>query len=676
MPSEGQDAPPKVPALTFGIAGHVDHGKTALVRALTGLETDRLSEEKRRGISIELGFAHLDLEVEGAPLRVGIVDMPGHERFVRRMIAGTAGVDAVVMVVAADEGVMPQGREHAAICGLLGLRRGVIVVTKVDLADADLLELAEDDIRGEFDGTFLADAPILRFSSRDPAPWRDGLLAGLAELAAQCMAARLERKADARPFRLPVDRSFTMKGRGTVVTGTAATGAIGLGDALRVWPGSKVVRVRTIERHGAEANAFAAPGRVALNLAGASVVEVPVGAVLAPPGAIVTTLRVDVQVTALAHLKAPLKARQRCLVHIGTTHVQAALTQLSGAPLAPGDTGFAQLHFERELAIAPGERFVARGTRLDPRFGQTIAGGLVLHPRPQRHKLGDADVAAALGMIAGDTLADRLRGLLLIAGVRGASEDELARMDRGAGGRIGKALEQLAASGHMRRLGADRRCFASVAVIELERRASAIVEAEHKAHPSRRGIDTDELMRRLGEWLDGDALADLLRKMTRKELLIAHGSTIAVPGFQPTLAQARDGVVDAAVVAVQRHDLATPTPAALLAELGVPGATLAELQLALAAGCERGDLLRVAEGYYVARDRLDRATAELFARHGADDTFSTGDLKAIVGLTRKHLIPLAEFLDGQRVTVRDPSGNRRFRTRAREALAAGVSALG
>ena len=666
--------------LTFGIAGHVDHGKTTLVRALTGMETDRLEEERRRGISIELGFAWLDLPLpDGTEVRVGLVDMPGHERFVRRMISGAAAIDAVLLVVAADEGVMPQGREHLAICDLLGVGSGAIMLTKLDLADELLEELAIDDVAGLTEGTFLAQAPVLRFSARDPDRWLPDLRTGLGQLAHDLLregggqAAAAQR----RPFRMAVDRSFTLHGRGTIATGTAATGRA-LGEAfVQIYPGEQRFRIRSIERHGETVQHFDAPGRLALNLAGAAVDDVPAGGVAAEPGSLFTTSRFDARLRLLSHVGRGLPRRQRALIHIGTTHAEGAITQLNGESLPPGEVGWVQVHLDRPLAVAAGECFVIRGSQVDPRHGQTLAGGIVLHPRPARHRLGDSAVIGALTDLGTGDLDDRLVALSRLAGIRGEIASDLVRLERAAPSAVDKALERILARGKLRRFGSgEPRYFAPETVTWLERRACEVVDETHTAQPEREGVERDELIRQVGGWLDGRALGQILDRLVRRGELVQEGRFLARSDFKPKRLAARDEVLPALLQALARHNLAAPKPAELIAQCGLPDVSLDEIELALRAGMKVGTIERIARDYYLPTQRLTTLIEQMIAEFGGQETFSTGDLKNLSGLTRKHLIPLAEFLDGRRITIRDPDGNRRFRAQALVAHAAGRSLLG
>ncbi|MCO4760138.1 MAG: selenocysteine-specific translation elongation factor [Myxococcales bacterium] len=658
-------------ALTIGVAGHVDHGKTTLVRQLTGVETDRLGEEKRRGISIELGFAPLTLDVLGQPVRIGFVDMPGHERFVRRMISGAAGIDAVLLVVAADEGVMPQGREHLAICELLGVQQGAIVLTKVDMADELLTELVAEDVQDLVTDTALDGAPILQFSAMEPDRWLPQLKTQLGELAAGWLSARQAQRSSRAmmPFRLPIDRSFVLPGRGTIVTGTAAAGQIETGMSLAVHPGSLRFRVRGLQRHGADVTSFVAPGRVALDLAGATAEEVPVGAVLAADGALLETDRIDAKITTLTHLKRPLKLRQRALVHLGTTHVEAAITQLSGEPLLPGETAFVQLHLDRPLAVAGGERFIVRSSSVDPRHGQTIAGGQVLHPAPARHRLGDARVLTELDRLSTGDGETRVAAMVALARDRGLNEAELAQHLDLPAAAIAKAVKSNLARGRLRRFGKPPRYLSPLAVESLEQRAQAAVDRSHTQMPDRPGLDEAELTRQIGQWLDPQMTGALVATLIKRGVLVRVGKDVARPDFKPKRLTARKEVHEA-ITAVLGHadDLAVPIGNAFMTEVSArSGSDADEIALAVREGVASGQLVQIRAGFVLPSARLNSAIESVFQAFSQQERFTTGELKEVLGLSRKHLIPVAEYLDGQRLTVRDPDGNRRFRAKALQA---------
>ena len=646
--------------LTLGIAGHVDHGKTSLVRALTGIETDRLPEEQKRGISIELGFAWLDLATPaGGNQRVALVDMPGHERFVRRMISGAAGIDAVLLCIAADEGVMPQGREHLAICRLLGVRRGAIVLTKVDLADAFMLDLVREELTALTAGTFLEGAPVWPVSVRQP----DSVAALREQLAAWCATFPTRSQDAMRPFRMAIDRSFSLPGRGTIVAGTAVQGQVAIEDALEILPSGKVFRVRSIERHGQTLAKAAAPGRVALNLAAATLEDAPVGSLLATPGTLPCTQRFDARLTLLDNGQKPLPVRRRATVHLGTTQVEGTVVQLTGEPQLPGSDALVQIHLDAPLPVAAGEGFVVRASRVDPRHGQTMAGGHVLHPAPQRHRLADAQVLATLTDLGSPRAEDQVAALLALAGVRGASEATLRQQAQAEPAAVERALKALLAAGRIRRAGAPPIYLSVPAVAFLESKILQVIAQFHQQQDQRPGIEPEQVHRLVGSWLDASATAQVLAGLLKRGALKQQGPLVALPSFAPRAVVQQD-LVDTAVAAIAAQGLAPPTLNALAETLEIAAKDLAAaLQVAVA----QGRAVRLTEELYVDDAAVQAAVDQVLAVFSDAESFSTGALKDLLGLTRKHLIPFAEYLDAARVTVRDPSGNRRVRDKARQA---------
>ncbi|NOY12427.1 MAG: selenocysteine-specific translation elongation factor, partial [Deltaproteobacteria bacterium] len=357
----------------IGTAGHVDHGKTALIHALTGTETDRLAEEKRRGISIELGFARLDL---GDGRVAGVVDVPGHEKFIPQMLSGIAGIDLVLLVVDANEGVMPQTREHLQIMQLLQVERGILVLSKCDLVEPDWLDIVEEEIREQVAGTFLDNAPCCRVSSLTG----DGLDALLATIRDQLP--QLSRREISGAVRLPVDRCFSISGFGTVVTGTLNSGRIVPGDSLELLPAGVTTRVREIQVHGDPAAEAVAGQRVALNLSGVSREQVPHGSVVGTPGLFRASQRIDVRLQLLSDAPRPVKFRDPLHFHLGTARTVARAILLDRDELAPGEEAFAQLSLDQPLLSHRGDRFIIRS--YSPMI--TIGGGLVIDVEPQKHR--------------------------------------------------------------------------------------------------------------------------------------------------------------------------------------------------------------------------------------------------------------------------------------------------
>lgn len=645
--------------LTFGIAGHVDHGKTSLTRALTGMETDRLAEEQRRGISIELGFAWLDLDVPGyGAQRLALVDMPGHEKFVRRMIAGAAALDAVLLVVAADEGAMPQGREHLAICQLLGVRAGAVVLSKVDLVDDEWLQMAQADVRGLVAGTFLGDAPIWPTTVRDQARV-DALRGELAAFCKQLLDARPRANSESRPFAMAIDRAFSIAGRGTVVAGTAAAGSVAVDQSLVVLPAAKAFRVRGVQTQGEARPSFVAPGRVALNLAGATLDDVPVGTMVAAPDTVPVGRRAVAQLTLLPHAQA-LAKEARLTLHLGTDSAGVRVRQLGGSGQEPDTTAWVELWIDRPLALPSGARWVVRGAQVHPRLGRTVGGGAILCAWPRRLPAGHPATLAWLDEARGDDPTAAVTALVLLAGDRGLTEAELTRASVLAPAALARAVKDAISRGMVRRAGSAGRLVAAATFAQLESRLLAAVEALHRDHPARPGLDSEAAGRALGSWLDPALALAVAAALVKRGALAHDGHVWSRPGFvakATVSAETRARVVQR----IAQADLQPPLFSELAVELSI---AVKDIQLAATAGVQSGELVRLAEDHYLAVTCARAAADRVIAAFATADSFSTGELKDLLGLTRKHLIPFAEWLDADKVTVRDPTGNRKVRARA------------
>src|SRR5277367_2493950 len=462
-----------------GTAGHIDHGKSSLVEALTGTNPDRLEEEKRRGITLDLGFAFLTLE----GVRLGLVDVPGHERFVRNMLAGAGGIDLLLLVIAADEGIKPQTREHFEICRLLGIPRGIITITKSDLVDADTLGLVRLEIEEFVRGSFLESAPIVAVSARSGA--------GLEELkqVLRSAAQAVEAKDATQNFRLPIDRSFAMKGFGTVVTGTLISGAVKLEDEVELYPTRKRLRVRGLHSGGKQIERAVAGQRTAVNLAGIEHEEITRGMMLAPAGIFEATQRVDARITLLASA-APLKNRARGHFHQGTAEAIAEVILLNDSgELKAGGSAFAQLRLDKPLLLLPGDRFILR--RFSPVV--TIGGGTVLDARAPRHKRKDAAVAPFLGVLEHGKR-EEILGALVEATPRGLTLEEIVARTGWIEAETRAADEKLAATKRVRILADAPIVVAPAqAVTACAAAIRKAVETFHRANPLLPGIPKQEL---------------------------------------------------------------------------------------------------------------------------------------------------------------------------------------
>ncbi len=613
--------------IIVGTAGHIDHGKTALVRALTGIDTDRLSEEKRRGISIELGFAHLDL---GPDLRLGFVDVPGHERFVRTMLAGAAGVDIVLLVVAADESIKPQTREHFDICRLLGVSSGLIALTKVDLVDPELLELVRLEVREFVRGSFLEAAPVVAVSART-GEGIDELKRRLAEA-----ASRVAQKDVSRPFRLPVDRSFVMKGFGRVVTGTLIAGAVHVEDEVEIQPLGETVRVRGIQVHGEAAKRAVAGQRTALNLAGPAADRVARGMTLTRPGLFQPTQGVEARFHLLAGAR-PLKHRAPVHFHAGTAEVIAEARLLEGDLVGSGGTALVRFLLREPVLLLPGDRFIVR--MFSPVV--TIGGGEVLEIAPPP-RIRRAEAVRRLRALESGSRADRV-ALLVAEAEYGLGADSLVARTGLLAGEIREA-----AAGDERLLLFEG---PSAWLVDRERYAAhaakvrAALGEHHRVHPLTPGMLKEELRSRE---LPGAPAFYLDAILARERDLVAEGDIVRLASHQIRLRGEEEEALRKIEAAFRRAGLAAPAVKEVLARSGLDAARARNLLQVL---LREGKLVKVGDEL-VFHESAIRGLLDLMGRHKGE-RFKVPEFKEWTGVSRKYAIPLLEYLDRRRVTRRE-----------------------
>jgi selenocysteine-specific elongation factor len=623
-----------------GTAGHIDHGKSALVLALTGTDPDRWEEEKRRGITIDLGFAHLDL---GADLRIGFIDVPGHERFVKNMLAGVGGIDIVLLVVAADESIKPQTREHFDICRLLGIRQGLIVVTKADLVERDVLDLVRLEVQEFVAGSFLDGAPILAVSARTGE--------GLEELKQELRRLSLElppKPADL-PFRLPIDRSFVMKGFGAVVTGTLIAGTVEKEAEVEIFPLGRRVRVRGIEVYNAPADRATAGQRTALNLAGVEAKQIRRGMVLAPPGLFQPSVRLDCTLTLLPNAR-PLRNRAQVHFHCGTAETLTTVVLLDGKELAPGATGLVQLRLTEPGLFVPGDRFIVR--QFSP--VTTIGGGSVLDNQPSKHRLGDAATLESLRVLEHGEPGARLELL-----VQQAGEATLAALAARTGWRPADVLrvaKSLETRNRLRLLGQPPNLFTHREHFEqLATRIVEHLERFHAADPLVGGLAKEELRSRLGNGAERSLpsptlLNALLQSLAAQGRVDVHGDTVRVGGRQIRLSPEELAARDQISAAFQKAGLAVPSAREVLEKLPVDRARAEKLLKIL---LKENVLHKVREDLIFHQSALGELRGILARRKAQNSRLSVADFKELTGLTRKYAIPLLEYLDRERVTRRE-----------------------
>jgi selenocysteine-specific elongation factor len=621
--------------IVLGTAGHIDHGKTSLVRALTGIDTDRLPVEKARGITTELGFARLDLDGR----RIAVVDVPGHERFVKSMVAGATGLDLVCLVIAADEGVMPQTREHLDICDLLGVRRGLIVLTKRDLVDDEWLAMVTADVREAVAGTFLAVAPVVACSTRTAA--------GLDDLRAAIGAviADLPPRQHTGVFRLPIDRVFTVKGFGTVVTGTVLGGTVKLGDELAVLPGGLAARVRGIEVHGAAVDQAIAGHRAAINVGGVAVDQLARGDLVAHPGRVAPSHILDIELRHLATAPAPLTARSKVLVHHGTTHVLASLVLVERAALAPGETAVAQLRLDAAtpLAALPGDRFILRGFVATATHGTTIGGGRIVRVLAPKARRGSqhADTVATLAAARQD---QRIALDVKSAAFAGLGISDLVRRLGIPAEGLAPVLDTLVASGELLATGAADHVqyLHATAVADVEARVTQAVAAAAD------GCVREELRTQLPGALSARAYDVILAGLERKGAIATDGDRVrraSAPARGPALAAAELALLDK----FKAWGLEPPRPKDVAATAGLTEAA-AKAQLDRLIAARR--LVRIKPDLYVHADAIADLRTRLIGFLDTHKTIDAQQWKDLTGASRKFTIPLAEYFDGEKVTLR------------------------
>lgn len=625
-----------------GTAGHIDHGKSTLVRTLTGTDPDRLQEEHERGITIDLGFAHLELEGGN---RVGFIDVPGHERFVKNMLAGIGGIDSVLLVVAADESIMPQTREHLAICELLAVDSGIVAITKCDLVDDEIAELVELEVRDLLVESRLANAPIIRTSVESGA--------GLAELRNELT----DTLGSSRPrpqhelVRMPIDRVFTVHGFGTVVTGTLLSGRIETGDKLELLPQTTAITVRGLQVYG-EAVEFASAGqRTAVNLQGVDTSVATRGDLLATPAALSTTYMIDARLNMLPEHS--LKQLQRVRFHHGAVEVLCRVAILETDEIQAGGSELVQLRLETPYACAPGDRFVVR--RYSPML--TIGGGTVLDNQPSKHRRGKPEVGKLLRRLEGGSLKDRVVVLTEASGTRGANEEYLRHRTFASTKHLRSTAKSLADAGRL--LVAQE---APLIVLDpkvlgpLEETIIETVRRQHAKHPLEPGLPKSTVTATLPRHLPEVILDVLIDRLVTGQRLSGSRTVLALPEHNVMLSESQEEIRAALMKLYKEARWSPPSIGDAWKRIGVARADGDPIfQLLL----RQGELIRLRGELIFSAARLDALIDEVRDRYEPGVMFGVADFKGWTGLSRKHAIPLLEHLDQQRVTRRQ--GDQRIR---------------
>lgn len=623
--------------IILGTAGHIDHGKTTLVKAVTGINTDRLKEEQERGITIELGFASLDLP---SGQHVGIVDVPGHEKFVKHMVAGATGIDVVTMIIAADEGVMPQTREHLEICILLGVKFGFVVLTKVDLVDEEWRELVIEDIRDFVQGTFLEESPIVPVSSVTG----EGIPEFIKTLDEFCE--KIPSRSSAGLFRLPVDRVFSMKGFGTVITGTLISGSISTGDSIMIYPSEITSKVRGIQVHNESVTRAEAGMRTAINFQGLEKHVVNRGDVLSVPGALMSSYMVDVSLIYLKSNKKAIKNRARVRFHAGTSEILGLLILLDREKLEPGETTVAQIRLDIPVALVKEDRYVLRS--YSP--VRTIGGGEILNPVPLKHKRNRPEVIKSL-MSLRDLPSEEVVPLhIRESGHIGVSFAGLKVMTNTADKQLENIVQQLLSSRQIILLDRENRTYVHRETLhDLKKQSIEFLEKYHQSNPLRAGMPREELKSKLPLQVSIKLYNLLVNSMIKEEVIVQEEENIRLSGHKVSLQADQTVIRDKLLEIYGKSGLQPPNFKELPKELGVDPSGIRDVLLLLT---KEGQIVKVNEELFFDASAISQLKDQLVNYLRKHEEISTPDFKNMTGVSRKYLIPLIEYFDSKNVTIR------------------------
>jgi selenocysteine-specific elongation factor len=626
-----------MPHVIVGTAGHIDHGKTALVKALTGIDADRLKEEKERGITIDIGFAHLALD---AKTTIGFIDVPGHERFIKNMLAGVGGIDMVMLVIAADESVMPQTREHLDICSLLHIKQGLTVLTKIDKVDREMADVAEMEVREFLNGSFLQNAPILRVSSYT----REGI-PELIETLRKFVGKIGPKNAD-DIFRLPVDRCFTMKGFGTVTTGTLIAGHIRKEEEVEIFPSQRTARVRGIQVHGRMADEARAGQRTALNLQGIDVADVERGMIITVPRTFKPTSMFDCHLELLGSAPNAIESRKRIRFHVGTAELMGYAVLLGQDRLMPGESGYVQIRLEEPTFALPGDRFIIR--QYSPMI--TIGGGEILDATPEKHRRSDKTVLEKLEVFKDGSTDDRVMAVTAESGLAAVDLSQVAARLGLVPARVKERISVLANDGRVRVLSENPLTIVSAKAFKDAADVAAIsIKRFHEANPLVKGMGREELKARLFGDASNLLFQAVLDKLVADKKIALAQDIIHEFGRKVTLNADEERMRTQLTERFRALGLQVPSPNELIDSLKLNRITAGKIiQLMV----KENALVKISDDMFVARPALEKLIADVKALKSRTPKLGVGEFKDLTGVTRKYAIPLLEYLDRQRVTRR------------------------
>jgi selenocysteine-specific elongation factor len=623
--------------IILGTAGHIDHGKTSLIKAITGTDTDRLKEEKERGITIELGFASLTLP---SGQHLGIVDVPGHEKFVKNMVAGATGIDIVAMVIAADEGVMPQTREHLEICSLLGIRHGLIVLTKIDMVDEEWRELVQEDVREFMRGTFLEGRPLVGVSSVTG----EGIPELLKILDEQ--AALVEEKPATSLFRLPVDRVFTMKGFGTVITGSLISGKIRTGETIMVYPGRLTSKIRGIQVHNDTVEEAHAGMRTAINFQGLDKTAVERGNILARPDTLIPSFMVDAQLDYLKSNTKPLKNRNRVRFHTGTSEILGNLILMDRDELAPGDSAAVQLRLDAPLCLVRDDRFVIRS--YSPI--RTIGGGFVLNPICRKHKRFKPETIQGLTRIAHDTPENIISHHSRESGAQGVTFAELVILTNQPEKSLVQMIQNLIAGKRLIVTDKENQVYIHPDTFEsLRKEILVYLEEFHRSYPLRPGMSKEELKSKFPRIKGSKLFNQTLDKMVKNKEAVIAEDTVRLASHTVSLGADQEKVGEKIALAYRNGGLTPPYFRDIIQELEIDAQKGKDILMHL---IEEKKIVKTKDDLYFDADAIAGLQSRLVDFLEKNGEVSAPQFKDLTGASRKYVIPLMEYFDAQNITIR------------------------
>ena len=623
--------------IILGTAGHIDHGKTTLIKALTGINTDRLKEEKLRGITIELGFAHLELP---SGQRLGIVDVPGHEKFVKNMVAGATGIDLVALVIAADEGIMPQTREHMEICSLLGIRHGMVVITKTDMVDEEWLALVQEEIGDFTRGTFLEESPVVPVS----AVTGQGLPDFMETL--DCICKDIPEKKATGLFRLPVDRVFSMKGFGTVITGTLVSGKIAVGDRIMLYPSGATSKVRGLQVHNQSLEQAEAGMRTAINFQGLDRAAVNRGDVLAKPDDLVLSYMVDADLNYLSSNAKPLKNRTQVRFHTGTSEIMGVVVVLDREEILPGDNAVVQIRLDTPVSLVKEDRYVLRS--YSPI--RTIGGGAILNPIPPKHKRNRPDIIEGLQLLKQASPEEIVRLQIENTGFKSCTFGELSIMTNLPEKQLDRILQTMTSKKEALLIDKEKRRYIHQNIFaRLQEALRSQLTEYHEKHPLKPGMSKEELKSKLPPNVDNKLYLLALQQLQKSEVIAQEEDIVRLSNHRVALGVDQRALRENMLAIYKKEGLTPPYFKHVCATLSAP---LQEAKQVMSLLIDEGQMVKIKEELYCHQEPLERLKDQLVSFLHDHGEISTPQFKDMTGASRKYVIPLIEYFDATQLTIR------------------------